>query len=274
MTTEYITILDFFIHVKSMKLCTTPYCTTCGAKEYRNLCKQIGDQKLKRLAETTSDEDLNKVRPEIWYEPLKLLLIDGYHFDNQCPLMQRYNKGYEYLIWGPNQKELLKIGNTVIYAEVGSIFEQKDVDIVVLFENPGLAELPFRIKEFISRNQYSNKTEYLIPTEGKHGMAKCIYRSITSDTDGIVKKVETKLFKMLDIVNDADYASVAMNGIKTKGHSEIDNVNIIIKWLKQHSNAKIKKIVLVDKRAGFNNLNEKCFINNERIRGTHTTQKR
>lgn len=248
---EYKNILDFFVHVRALKLCTNPYCSTCGATEFRNLCMEMGRVKVRELIEATTIDDINKVQPGLWYEPFKLLLIDGYPCSEDCPMMHMYEKGYERLVYGDTKDQILEVNSIKVYAVTGSIFENESVDVLALFQNPGLAELPIKIEMFLKDKALGNVQNVLIPCDGKHGDVKAVYYVNTAKTQGNLSQVASILNDCLNAVSEAGFSSLAMNGIKTRGFSENDNLRIIRDWALSHPDTSIKSIHLVDKRAGF-----------------------
>ena len=251
---EFNNILDFFIHVREHNLCTTPYCTTCGAMEYRNLCKGMGVEKVRELIEATTAEDIKNARPELWYDPFKILLIDGFICDEGCPMMQMYEMGYERLVYGDTMDLILEVNSIKVYAVTGSIFEKESVDVLGLFQNPGLAALPIKIDDFLREKSFGNVQNVLIPCDGKHGDVKAIYYVNTSGTHGDTHEVAKILQAFLDSVTQAGFSTIAMNGIKTRGFSESDNLRIIRDWALSHTDSPIRSILMVDKRAGFKRL--------------------
>ena len=254
---NYNNILDFFLYVKDMKMCTTPFCSTCGAMEYRNLCKKLGKDRVKELLEATTTEDLSHVNPALWYDPMTIMLYDGFKCKKESPIMQMYEKGYDWLVIGDAKDILYEKGEFQVYSATGSIFEERNVDVLALFENPGLATLPIRIKEFLNEKKIAEEQSALIPCEGKHGNVKAVYYAKATETKGIVHEVAKLLRKLLDTVSEAGYSTIAMNGIRTQGYSEYDNLRSIKEWIEAHPNTSIRKILLIDKRAGFTKLAHK-----------------
>lgn len=249
--TSYTNILEFFSYVRDLNLCTTPFCTTCGAQEFRSLCKDLGQNQIKLLIESTRIEDLKKVSPILWYDPITIILYDGFIFDRTCALMTVYKKGIQYLLYGDQKIIIQKIGDTHIYSKTGSILDEDSSDVIGIFDNPGFYSLSFDIRQFFENKQIGNSPKQLINCVGKQGNVKAIYYAKTHDTLGIVENVKNYIYAFLETVSAADFSSVSLNGIKTKGDSEFDNLRIISTWISEHPGTPIKDIVLVDKRSGF-----------------------
>ena len=51
MTNNFRNILDLFLYAKEQNMCTSLFCTTCGAMAYRSMCKEIGKDRIKYLIE-------------------------------------------------------------------------------------------------------------------------------------------------------------------------------------------------------------------------------
>lgn len=259
-TTGYKNILDFYEHVRDMNLCTTPFCTTCGASEYRNLCKSLGIGVLRRLLEATTKEDLENTRPELWYDPLTIMLYDGFTCNRNCPIMQSYDKGFEWLVYGDANDLLFMDKDFRVYAKTGSIFEEQNVDVLALFDNTEFYKLSYLIDSFFTGNSIAKEPNRLIPFSGTIGNVHAIYYARTSESQRSVREVKRFLFSMLDTVSGAGYSSIAMNGIKTLGYSEYDNARIIKDWRAANPKSILKKIYLIDKRAGFTKLARKAYL--------------
>ena len=254
---DYQTILDLFRHVREMGLCTTPFCSTCGATEYRNLCKSLGHDEIRRLLEATTSEDLAYTHPSLWYDPLTIMLYDGFRCNLDCPIMRSYEKGYEWLLYGDAIDLLFKEGDCSVFAKTGSIFEEKTVDVLVIFENPGYFRISSVIDTFFSENALRKEQCILIPSHGMIGDVKAVYYARVAKSNSGFREITKILETMLYTITKAGYSSVAMNGIKTLGYSEYDNVRIIKDWISTHQDTSLKRILLIDKKAGFTKLANK-----------------
>lgn len=251
---NYFNILDFFLDVREQNLCTTPFCSTCGAMEFRSLCKELGKDKVKELLEATTMEDLLKVHPDLWFDPFKIMLIDGFQCDTGCPIMLQYEKGYEFLVLGNTRDLVYEKESFQVYAVTGNIFEEQTTDVLALFQNPGMVDFPVKVNRFFKDNDLSIAQNVLIPCSGKHGNVKAVYYVNTAKTHGVFREVSNILYAFLDAVSAAGLSSIAMNGIRTLGDSESDNLQIIKEWFMVHLDTSIKTLLLIDKRAGFRRL--------------------
>lgn len=258
--TGYKNILDFYLHVRDMNLCTTPFCSTCGASEYRNLCKSIGHDEIRRLLEATTKEDLENTHPELWYDPLTIMLYDGFTCNRNCPIMQSYDKGFEWHVYGDAKDLLFMDKEFSVYAITGSIFEEQSVDVLALFDNTEFFKLSYLIDSFFTGNCIAKEPNKLIPCSGTIGNLHALYYARTNEAQKSYREVKKILFTLLDTVSRAGYTSIAMNGIKTLGYSEFDNVQIIKDWRAVNHNALLQKIYLIDKRAGFTKLARKAYL--------------
>lgn len=146
-------ILDVFLYAKDKGMCTTPYCTTCGAMEFSNMCRNIGDENICRLVRHVTEKELDKVSAYLWYDPLKILIIDGCCIDESCPIMKRFDKGIDWLTTISKKKTIVSSSFCNIVGVIGSIFEETNVEAVVLFEYVGLAELPVRMRSFMKEHE-------------------------------------------------------------------------------------------------------------------------
>ena len=146
-------------------------------------------------------------------------------------------------------KTIRTIHNTEIIAVKGSIFDVENVDLLALFKNVGMAALPIRITDFLRKNGLAESSESLQPY-GKDGI-RYIYYANTCDLfwsreiDGVVDDMLTK-------ASERGLESIAMNGIRTSGWPEMDNLHSISNWLREHWETPIRQIQLVDLRGGFN----------------------
>ena len=257
--TGYKNILDFYLHVRDMNLCTTPFCTTCGASDYRNLCKSLGNDEIKRLLEATTKTDLERTHPELWYDPLTIMLYDGFSCNRKSPIMQSYEKGFEWLVYGDAIDVLFIDNEFSVFAKTGSIFEEKSVDVLALFDNAKFYKLSSLIDSFFAGNGIDKVPNRLIPCRSEIGV-HAIYYAKMNEAQRSLRDVKRILFTVLDTVSEAGFSSIAMNGIKTLGYSEYDNVSIIKDWRSDNHDSLLKKIYLIDKRAGFTKLARKAYF--------------
>ncbi|MBR5469657.1 MAG: hypothetical protein IKU78_04240 [Paludibacteraceae bacterium] len=246
MTNNFRNILDLFLYAKEQNMCTALFCSTCGAMLYRSLCKEIGKDRIKYLIEAVTDEDFKHMPLDIkydgWYEPLRLMLYDGFSANPDCPMMKWYDDGEEVHCATQKKKLILDMGVHKIYGVIGSIFKNTECEVTALFQYVGYASLPIEMNRFLEK--------YQIPSV--HGNVRAVYYAKTSQTNGKVKEVEKIIDEALQILSSKGYRSVAMNGVKTLGHSELDNLNIIERWFKQNPQSSIQTLHLIDKRGGFN----------------------
>ncbi|MBR5703291.1 MAG: hypothetical protein IKX45_03470 [Bacteroidales bacterium] len=149
---------------------------------------------------------------------------------------------------------LFQVGPFQAYAIQGSIFDEKDVDVLALFRYPGLAALPINIKCFLFNKGLEEEQNVLLHCEGKHGNVKAVY--YVDSIESTVKEEEATylIHKLLDAVSKARYTSIAMNGIRMSYSSEAEIVRIIRDWVMVHPESPIKTILLVDLKGGFNKL--------------------
>lgn len=150
--------------------------------------------------------------------------------------------------------QIFDTGTLQAYAVQGSIFEEQSVDVLALFRNRGLAALPVDIKCFLLDKGLEEKQNILLPCEGTHGDVKAVYYIDNNKSPVDRQRATTMLFDLLDTVSKAGYISIAMNGIRTDGNSEYDNVRAIREWAVAHPGSSIKTVLLVDLRGGFNKL--------------------
>lgn len=251
---KYKNILDVFLFAKDKGMCTTPYCTTCGSMDFRNMCKNIGSDNIIRLVKNVTDEELDKTSAFLWYDPLKILLIDGYPIDMNCPIKRRFDKGIDWLTTTNKEKEIILSPNCRVTGVIGSIFEENNVDVLVLFEYVGLAELPIRMRSFMKEHEIPYDEDSCVYNKKSNENIKSFYYVRTIETGRKLENVSKIICSTLDKIAAEGYNSIAMNGVKTLGYSELDNVRIINKWLSLHPESSIKTIRLVDKRGGFNKI--------------------
>lgn len=252
-------ILDLFLYAKEQNMCTSLFCTTCGAMEFRSMCKEIGKDGIKRLIESVTDQDLEQMPDAIryhgWYEPLRIILSDGYTADRYCPMMRWYRDGEEVHMASYKKKLIFEMDNLKVYGIIGSIFFNTECEVTALFHNNGasaafLIDLSEILLTFRVRPTHGLLIEsgYMLPN------VKAMYYAEALQTTGHVEEVEQLIDEMLSLLSSKGYQSVAMNGVRTLGYSELDNLNIIKRWFKQHPESPIHTMHLVDKRGGFNRL--------------------
>lgn len=256
MTNKFKNILDVFLFVKEQNMCTSPFCTTCGAMDYRKLCRGIGPDRIRNLIESVTEEDLEhmpySIRYHGWYEPLRILLIDGFSADSNCPMMNWYNDGEEVHMATCTKKLILEMPSHKVYGVIGSIFKNSECEVTALFQYNGYSNFRFEMGTFLTSYQIIPANDVLKESGPMPLNVKAIYYAQTSQTLGKVKEVGHIIDKALTILSSKGYQSVAMNGVQTLGYSELDNLNIIKRWFEQHPLSSIHTLHLVDKRGGFN----------------------
>ncbi|MBR5119322.1 MAG: hypothetical protein IK100_11875 [Muribaculaceae bacterium] len=235
--------------------------------EFRNLCKQIGAEKITRLIESVTEESFKRKPRGIEFrechEALKIILNDGFSANPSCPMMIWYNNIEQYNV--TNKKVLHEEANHKIYAATGDIFRNNECEVTALFQYPNVATSTFNtdMAKFLGCYSFSDNKEGLketgiMPTKN----VKAIYYSKTDQTSMEFGKVNKVIADALSLLSSKGYKSVAMNGVKTLGFSlsELDNLKIIINWFRQNPNSSINTIHLVDKNGGFNKLSKKTII--------------
>lgn len=74
----YVSPSDFFELIEYARLknmCTKLFCTTCGALEFRKLCREtIGKEQMILILNAVNEEEVNKHQFKSWYEPLTVIL--------------------------------------------------------------------------------------------------------------------------------------------------------------------------------------------------------
>ncbi len=258
MTDNFRTILDVFLYAKEQRMCTTPFCTTCGAMMFRSMCKGIGADKIKNLIESVTDEDLENMPSAIkyhgWYGPLRILLYDGFSADPDCPMMRWFIDGEEVHSVTCKKKLILEMPFHKVFGVIGSIFNNVECEVTALFQYNGYSSFQVEMRKYLTTYQIppvhgTLKESGVMPSD-----IKAIYYAETSQTLGKVKEVGLLIDNMLTLLSSKGYQSISMNGVKTLGYSELDNLRIIEKWFRQHPQSSIHTIHLVDKRGGFNKL--------------------
>lgn len=90
---EHMSFFDLMRYVREQRMCTTPGCTTCGCLPFRRLIAGVGQFELERMITAADDSQIEAEDPELWYEPLRLII---YFFPGvgllDCPLVMRYKK--------------------------------------------------------------------------------------------------------------------------------------------------------------------------------------
>ena len=252
------TILDVFLYAKEQKMCTTPFCTTCGAMDFRSMCKGVGAEKIKHLIESVTDEDLENMPSIIkyhgWYGPLRILLYDGFSADPDCPMMKWFNDGEEVHLATCTKKLVLEMPSHKVFGVIGSIFKNTECEVTVLFQYNGYSNFQVEMKRYLATYQIPHVHGTLKETGVMPPNVKAIYYAQTLQTSGKVKEVGLLIDDVLSLLSSKGYQSVAMNGVKTLGYSELDNLRIIEKWFRLNPQSSIQTIHLVDKRGGFNQL--------------------
>lgn len=168
--------------------------------------------------------------------------------------MRRNDKDIEWPTATSSEKEIVSTPCCRITGVIGSIFEETQVDVVVLFEYIGLADLSRKIRLFLDRYKIPHEQDSCVANRDPHEKIKAYYYVRTNTSGGKLKNVSEIICSTLDKIAAEGYSSIAMNGVKTQGYSELDNVQIINNWLTHHPESSIKYIRLVDKRGGFNKL--------------------
>ena len=258
MMDNFKTILDVFIYAKEQKMCTTPFCTTCGAMDYRNMCRDIGPDRIKNLIESVTEEELEHMPYSIkyhgWYGPLRILLLDGFSADPNCPMMKWYNDGEEVHMTACTKKLIFEMPHHKVYGVIGSIFANTECEVTALFQYIGCAALTIDMKNYLEAYQIPPVHGALKESGFLPPNVKAVYYAQTSNSLMQVKEVEHIIDDALSLLSSKGYQSVAMNGVRTLGYSELDNLNIIERWFGKNPQSPIHTIHLVDKRGGFNKL--------------------
>ena len=251
-------ILDLFVYAKEQNMCTTLFCTTCGARDFRTMCNEIGTDKIKDLIECVTDEDLENMPSAIkkggWYEPLRILLYDGFRADPNCPMMRWFRDGEEVHMTSCTKKLILEMDTHKVYGIIGSIFNNTECEVTALFQYNGCATLPAEMSEFLRRYQIPAVHGVLIESGLLPPVVKAVYYAQTFQALEKVKEVERIIDEALTLLSSKGYNSVAMNGVRTLGYTEFDNLLIIKRWFERHPESSIHTMHLVDKRGGFNRL--------------------
>ena len=90
---EHMSFFDLMRYVREQRMCTTPGCTTCGCLPFRRLIAGVGQFELERMIAAADDAQIEAEDPELWYEPLRLII---YFFPGvgmiDCPLVRRYKE--------------------------------------------------------------------------------------------------------------------------------------------------------------------------------------
>lgn len=270
------TILDLFAYVHKNNMCTNPYCTTCGAMEYRNMCKGLGLAKIRELIEATTEKDFlyfkeaNPFTP--WVEPFKTLLLDGFCADPKSTMMAIYDDGSGLWRYGRAKELLLEINGVKVYAVSGNVFRSYGCEVIAIFNKHSLQAVSHEYQK-LKADLYPSKegvffTKDSMPDNCCAFYLKNTYGSIMDESKELFKEVETILSNLLVSLSLKGYKSVSMNGLRTSGYSEFDNLRIIINWIHNNPKTSLKEIVLVDKDGGFNQLK-----NNVEFKMTATIKK-
>lgn len=259
MDNNFRNILDLFLYAKEQNMCTSLFCATCGAMKFRNMCKEIGKDGIKRLIESVTDQDLEQmpdvIRYHGWYEPLRIILSEGYTADRYCPMMRWYNDGEEVHIASCKKKLILEMDNLKVYGIIGSIFINTECEVTALFQyNGASAAFLIDMVEFLMSFGIRPAHGILKESGFMPPNVKAIYYAETLQTTGYVEEAEQLIDEMLSLLSSKGYQSVAMNCVRTLGYSELDNLNIIKRWFERHPESPIHTVHLVDKRGGFNRL--------------------
>ncbi len=258
MANDFRTILDVFLYAKEQKMCTTFFCTTCGAMAFRNMCKEIGPDRIKHLIETVTDEDLDHMPYAIkyhgWYEPMRILLNDGFSATPNCPMMKWYNDGEEIHLATSTKKLILDMPPHKVYGVIGSIFNNTECEVTAMFQYNGYSNLQLEMRKYLAAYQIPSDRDVLKESGPMPPKVKAVYYAQTSQSLGKVKEVGRIIENALSLISSKGYQSVAMNGVKTLGYSELDNLNIIENWFRKNPFSPIHTIHMIDKRGGFNKL--------------------
>ena len=255
------TILDLFIYVDDKNMCTNLYCTTCGAMDYRNMCKYLGFTRIKELIEATTEEDFldflqnNPSTP--WIEPFKILLHDGFRADPQCFMMSIYDEGAGIYWYGRVKELLMEINGVKVYAVSGNVFRSYGCEVIAIFNRYRLEAVSYDSYDLLAAFHNSEEgvffTKDNMPESCRALYCRNMHRRFT-DGKELYSEVESFIVDLLHSLSLNRYKSVSMNGLVTYGYSELDNVKFIINWIKNNPCTSIEEIVLVDKDGGFNRL--------------------
>lgn len=132
-------IIDLFLYAKEQNMCTTLFCTTCGAMEFRHMCIEIGKVEIKRLIECVTDEEIKQIPESLtywdWYDPLRLLQYEGFHAEPNCPMMRWFSEGDVAHRTTCTKKLIYEMGRHKVFGIIGSIFNNSECEVTAIFQN-------------------------------------------------------------------------------------------------------------------------------------------
>ncbi len=251
-------IIDLLLYAIKKNLCDIFY--TCDALVFRTMCKDIGKVEIKRLIESVTDEDIEQMPTSVsywdWCQPMGILLREGFHAEPYCPMMRWFSEGDLAHKTTCRKKLILEMDNRQVYGIIGSIFYNSECEVTAIFNESNGGISSYELYNFLKYYPFlltesGIREAYRMPPH-----ARPIYYGQAFETLQDVKEVERMIEDMLSFVSSRGYQSVAMNALSTTTYnpSELDNLNIIERWFKQHPESPIHTVHLVDKMGGFNRL--------------------
>ena len=188
-----------------------------------------------------------------WVEPLRTLLYDGFSADPQSTMMKIYDDGTGVWRYGREKELLLEIDGVKIFAVSGNVLRSYGCEVIAIFNKYCLDAVSYESQKLLE--YLHNSEEGVFITKDNLPDNCCALYFIETHRWSIdVDEVERVLVNLLDSMSKNGYKSVSMNGIRTCGYSELDNMRIILNWIRNTPGSSLKEIVLVDKDGGFNRL--------------------
>jgi len=250
MNMAFVNIFDLFDLARARNLCTKYLCTTCGAMDFRRLCGELGPKRLSAMIAAVTEEMLDTHRVDEWYEPLRTILGDFGAIDRDCPMMRRFEKGWDWLTM-QHEKMLWENGQRQVRGITGSVFDENAVDGLALFRPVACSALAADIPGFVGKFGEVVHGSMIDVTGGCGGLKWLYYGDRLSESCCSKSEIERLIAKALDELSSRGCRSVSMNGIRSKGHSERDNLDCVVRWFVRNTESSIKMVRLVDKRGGF-----------------------
>lgn len=111
---------------------------------------------------------------------------------------------------------------------------------------------PFKGRGMLRRNYPWNSSFCLYKVSSELGFPNYIYVDLKSQAAGCNnEKMQTIIYDALDLMLDFKVKKIAMNGIRTfRAEPEAELIAIVQQWLTEREND-FERLLLVDKRAGF-----------------------
>lgn len=134
--------------------------------------------------------------------------------------------------------ELWRCGTRRIVGVTGSLFDEVGVEALVTHKPIGLAAFRFGLDAYMRR-------------VGAHRTEGCVHH--VSGGAGTVRYLidGQNIEDDLTLCSQLEVRTVAMNGIRTDGYGERDNVVEIIRWWQLNPAAPLLEVRLIDLRGGF-----------------------